>query len=146
MEPEDKQYLAIGEAAKILGVSVDTLRRWEKKGKIRAYRTPSNRRMYYREELEQYYEKGKQPAAVAFAPPPPHVDLVPPPQPPEIPQTPRSPGNLAQKARSVLVKTLLITSIFAVLTSLGYLAFLNREALLGSLLQKQTEYLNPLVE
>ncbi len=28
---------AIGEAAKLKGVSVDTLRRWEKRGKIKAY-------------------------------------------------------------------------------------------------------------
>ncbi|MBU1000615.1 MerR family DNA-binding transcriptional regulator, partial [Patescibacteria group bacterium] len=39
-------YLKIGKAAKILGVSVDTLRRWEKAGKITAIRTPGGTRLY----------------------------------------------------------------------------------------------------
>ena len=32
------QFLRIGEAAKILGVHPGTLRRWEKEGRIKAYR------------------------------------------------------------------------------------------------------------
>ena len=32
------QFLRIGEAAKVLGVHPGTLRRWEKEGRIKAYR------------------------------------------------------------------------------------------------------------
>ncbi|MBN1263618.1 MAG: helix-turn-helix domain-containing protein [Candidatus Pacebacteria bacterium] len=51
--------LAIGDAAKRLGVSRDTLRRWEKKGKITPFRSPSNRRYYSREQLDSLLEKPK---------------------------------------------------------------------------------------
>lgn len=36
----------IGEAAKLRGVSIDTLRRWEKAGKIKAERTEGGHRRY----------------------------------------------------------------------------------------------------
>lgn len=38
--------VSIGRAAKELGVSIDTLRRWERQGKIIAERTPSGHRRY----------------------------------------------------------------------------------------------------
>jgi molybdopterin-binding protein len=38
-------YLTLGEAAKAIGVSVDTLRRWDRAGKIRTRRDERNRRM-----------------------------------------------------------------------------------------------------
>jgi excisionase family DNA binding protein len=38
--------VGIGEAAKKLGVSIPTLRRWESEGKIRAVRTAGNHRRY----------------------------------------------------------------------------------------------------
>ncbi|MDD5147547.1 MAG: MerR family DNA-binding transcriptional regulator, partial [Candidatus Daviesbacteria bacterium] len=41
-----KPLLKIGQAAKLLGVSIDTLRRWEKAGKITAIRTPGGTRLY----------------------------------------------------------------------------------------------------
>lgn len=42
-----KKLLTIREAAKILGVSPDTLRRWDKAGKFKATRHPMNNyRMY----------------------------------------------------------------------------------------------------
>ena len=40
----EQPYLSLGEAAKALGVSVDTLRRWERQGKLETHRDPSNRR------------------------------------------------------------------------------------------------------
>src|SRR5579884_2109626 len=43
----------IAEAAKFLGVSRDTLRRWEKIGKIHSVRTPSGYRVYELAELER---------------------------------------------------------------------------------------------
>lgn len=50
-------WLSIGEAAKSLRVSKDTLRRWEKKGIIKSYRSPTNRRYYKKEELEYFFSK-----------------------------------------------------------------------------------------
>jgi excisionase family DNA binding protein len=45
--------LAVGEAAKFLGVSAATLRNWDRAGKVKAVRHPVNRyRLYRREELE----------------------------------------------------------------------------------------------
>jgi len=42
--------LSIGKAAKLLGVSVKTLQRWEREGRlIPMARTDSNRRLYYGE-------------------------------------------------------------------------------------------------
>lgn len=50
---KDAQWMAIGEAAKYLGVSRDTLRRWEKRGKIKAIRSPTNRRYYTKKQLDE---------------------------------------------------------------------------------------------
>ncbi len=44
--------ISIGEAAKYLGVSRDTLRRWEKRGKLTSLRSPTNRRYYTKEILD----------------------------------------------------------------------------------------------
>ncbi|MDD2823562.1 MAG: MerR family DNA-binding transcriptional regulator, partial [Candidatus Daviesbacteria bacterium] len=41
-----KKFVKIGEAAAKLGVSIDTLRRWEKAGKIETIRTPGGTRFY----------------------------------------------------------------------------------------------------
>ncbi len=43
----DKQLLSIGEAAKMLGISVDTLRRWDKKGIIKPVRGGETGHRYY---------------------------------------------------------------------------------------------------
>jgi molybdopterin-binding protein len=45
--------LSLGEAAKALGVSADTLRRWEKAGKLRAKRDTQGRRRVARREVER---------------------------------------------------------------------------------------------
>lgn len=61
--PKDKQepkWLTIGQAAGYVGVSRDTLRRWEKKGKIETYRSPTNRRYYTKKQLRLIME-GKVP-------------------------------------------------------------------------------------
>ncbi len=50
---EDSKMRPIGPAAKHLGVSRDTLRRWEKKGKLKSVRSPSNRRYYTKEQLNE---------------------------------------------------------------------------------------------
>jgi DNA (cytosine-5)-methyltransferase 1 len=50
--------LLVGEAAEALGVSVDTVRRWEKKGLIRAQRGEHGERRFDRKSLEAVASKG----------------------------------------------------------------------------------------
>ena len=45
--------LTLGEAAKALGVSADTLRRWDRAGKLRTVRDARNRRLVPAEEVER---------------------------------------------------------------------------------------------
>ena len=47
-----KQY-KVGEFAKLLNVTVKTLQNWDKKGTLKAYRTPTNQRFYTEEQLNQ---------------------------------------------------------------------------------------------
>jgi molybdopterin-binding protein len=47
-----RQY-GIGEAARMLGVSVDTLRRWDRQGRIKTRRDQSNRRVVTAAEIER---------------------------------------------------------------------------------------------
>lgn len=41
-----EEQLTIGDAAKLVGVAIETLRRWEKAGKIKAHRTEGGHRRY----------------------------------------------------------------------------------------------------
>ena len=45
--------LLLGDAARAIGVSVDTLRRWERAGKLRTRRDGANRRRVPRREIER---------------------------------------------------------------------------------------------
>jgi molybdopterin-binding protein len=45
--------MTLGDAAKALGVSVDTLRRWDRAGKIATERDSRNRRLVPRSEVER---------------------------------------------------------------------------------------------
>ena len=49
---KDSKYMGIGEASKYLGVSPTTLRRWEASGVIAPSRTPTNIRLYTKEQLD----------------------------------------------------------------------------------------------
>lgn len=42
------------EFAEMIGVSVKTLQRWDKNGKLKAHRTPTDRRFYTQEQYAQY--------------------------------------------------------------------------------------------
>lgn len=44
--------LPVGEAAALLGVHVDTLKRWEKAGRITSVRTPTGHRRYDRADVD----------------------------------------------------------------------------------------------
>ena len=48
------RYVSIGPAAKLLGVSISTLRRWEREGRIRSERTPAGHRRYDTATLEVF--------------------------------------------------------------------------------------------
>jgi len=54
---QNKKLLSIGEASRYLGISRDTLRRWEKKEKIASLRSPTNRRYYTKEQLDKLISK-----------------------------------------------------------------------------------------
>ncbi len=46
------EYLTVGEAAELIGVSRDTLRRWDRAGKLKAHRHPiTGYRLYVRKDL-----------------------------------------------------------------------------------------------
>jgi len=51
--PEDEDGMLLGEAAKAIGVSADTLRRWDRSGKVRTVRDSANRRRIPRREIER---------------------------------------------------------------------------------------------
>lgn len=53
MTADSAELLTIGSAATLLGVSPDTLRNWDRAGKLRARRHPINQyRLYDRDELK----------------------------------------------------------------------------------------------
>jgi molybdopterin-binding protein len=54
-----RQY-PIGEAARMLGVSIDTLRRWDRQGRIRMRRDHANRRIVSAAEIERVRGKETQ--------------------------------------------------------------------------------------
>src|SRR3954468_12002583 len=51
--PRRGQSLAVGEAAAELGVSADTIRRWDRAGRIKTTRDARNRRRVPRREIER---------------------------------------------------------------------------------------------
>jgi len=60
-KPDQKKSFTIRQAADILAISVDTLRRWEKKGKIKSVRTPGGHRRFSFEAIEKVKETKYQP-------------------------------------------------------------------------------------
>jgi putative resolvase len=49
--------LTIGKAAKELGVSINTLRRWDKEGILVPDKTPSGHRRYDENKIKEFYKK-----------------------------------------------------------------------------------------
>jgi molybdopterin-binding protein len=54
-----KQEYTAGEAAATLGISVDTLRRWDRSGRIRVTRDRSNRRVVSAKEIDRLRGDGQ---------------------------------------------------------------------------------------
>ncbi len=53
-----KQFYNASEAAKMLGISLDTLRRWDRAGRIETERDPGNRRMVAATEIDRLRGEG----------------------------------------------------------------------------------------
>ena len=51
------RYLSTGQAARYLGLSVWTVRRYEAAGLLSPYRTPGGRRRFLRTELDAFIER-----------------------------------------------------------------------------------------
>lgn len=64
VEMPEKEYLTVQQAAEFIGVSAQTLRRWDAEGKLKSVRHPGNSYRYYkRADLEPYrleYMRAKQ--------------------------------------------------------------------------------------
>lgn len=56
-DQDKKSLLTIGDAAEYLGISIDTLRRWEKKGRIEPLRSPGGHRYYKKDDLDNLFGK-----------------------------------------------------------------------------------------
>lgn len=53
-----KQYLTVNEVARIIGVSPLTVRNWDQKGRLKAYRNPMNNyRLYKITDVEKLLEE-----------------------------------------------------------------------------------------
>jgi excisionase family DNA binding protein len=51
---EPRLGLSISEAARVLGVSLSTVRRWSDAGVLPSYRTPGGQRRYSRTQLDAF--------------------------------------------------------------------------------------------
>src|SRR4051812_35799224 len=63
--PKEKELVSISEAAKILGVSIDTIRRWDRSGKVNSSRPDGKNRYFSIKELESL--KFAQPLSISEA-------------------------------------------------------------------------------
>ena len=63
------RLVSIGKASKLLGVSITTLRRWEKSGKLTPERSPTGRRLYDVAKIrpEEVHEPSPERKTVAYA-------------------------------------------------------------------------------
>ena len=61
------EYITPREATRILGVHAQSLRRWEKEGKIKAYRTPGGQRRFLRTEIEKFSGRERSIRTVCYA-------------------------------------------------------------------------------
>ena len=56
-ERPKRDLLTIGGASEYLGISIDTLRRWEKKGRIEPFRSPGGHRYFDKKTLDDLFGK-----------------------------------------------------------------------------------------
>lgn len=71
-----KKYLTVNEVAKLIGVTPLTVRNWDKKGALVAYRNPvNNYRMYKIDDVENLLKRFEEPSQPRNAPKKLKVDL-----------------------------------------------------------------------
>lgn len=63
----NEEYLTPAQAAKYLGVHPQSLRRWEREGKITSFRTPGGTRRFRKEEIEEAAGKRRPTVTVCYA-------------------------------------------------------------------------------
>ncbi len=57
---EPRKFLTVDEFAKLIGVHPQTVRTWDKAGVLCPHhKTPSGRRLYTEEQVEEYFKSGK---------------------------------------------------------------------------------------
>ena len=59
----EEQFLPIGEAARNLGVAIETVRRWDKAGLIESSRTLGGQRRFALSEIERVKDIGRKASA-----------------------------------------------------------------------------------
>src|SRR5437899_6288148 len=59
IKPRSDRLIQAGQAAKALGISLDTLRRWDRAGRIRVKRDASNRRVVSAREIDRLRGDGR---------------------------------------------------------------------------------------
>ena len=64
---ETEEFLPIGKVAKLLGVTPQTIRRWQKEGKIQETRSPTDRRLYSVREVKRIMGVRSQEQVVIYA-------------------------------------------------------------------------------
>lgn len=57
MPPGIEEFLTPAHAAALLGVGVDTIRRWDKEGKLSSVRTLGNHRRFRRADIDAFIAK-----------------------------------------------------------------------------------------
>jgi len=62
-------HVTVSEAARLLEVSADTIRRWDATGRLPAQRTRSGLRLFRREDIERFAEQRSGRPAVNITPP-----------------------------------------------------------------------------
>lgn len=50
-----RELLSIGQASEYLGISIDTLRRWEKRSKLTTFRSPGGHRYFDKKDLDELF-------------------------------------------------------------------------------------------
>ena len=116
---EDKaKWMSIGEAAEFMGVSRDTLRRWEKKGKIQPVRSPTNRRYYTQKHLEEVMAGKFEQQAEEKKP------FLTKKESPKVTQVPQKPGTPKPKSGKKTLKIFLIGLLsFLIAAAIGAVVF-----------------------
>lgn len=63
----EQKLISIGKAAKLIGVSIATLRRWDKSGKLVSFRPTKTSKRYYRQEEFDFFINDLEAVAKAWA-------------------------------------------------------------------------------